>query len=163
MTEDDLSSVLAELGGRSFAKEIKRWVHGTTDLPLKALLQGQGIAVLEEPAQISQRLGVRVAESAGIQIKTVLRGSAAERAGFAAGDEWLGLETGTGKSATNWRLTKLDDLLLYAGTATKVGALVARDKRLLKLSLTLPKSVTTWRLVARDSKLSNQWLNAPWV
>src|SRR5450830_1513942 len=32
MTEADLASVLAELGGRSFAKEIKRWVHGTTDL-----------------------------------------------------------------------------------------------------------------------------------
>jgi len=161
MTEDDLSSVLAELSGRSFDKEIKRWVHGTTDLPLKTLLEGQGIAVLEEPAQIAQRLGLRVTESAGIQIKIVLRGGAAERAGFAAGDEWLGLETGSGKSAASWRLTQLDDLLLYTGTAIKIGALVARDKRLLKLSLTLPKSVTTWRLVARDSKLVGQWLSAP--
>jgi len=161
MTESDLSTVLAELSGRSFAKELARWVHSTTHLPLKPLLEGQGIAVLEEPAQLAQRLGVRVAESAGIQIKIVLRGGAAERAGFAAGDEWLGLETGTGKTASSWRLTKLDDLLLYAGPATKIGALVARDKRLLKLSLTLPKSVTTWRLVARDSKLLDQWLSAP--
>jgi predicted metalloprotease with PDZ domain len=161
MTEDDLSSVLAELSGRSFAKEIKRWVHGTADLPLKPLLEKQGIAVLEEPAQTAQRLGLRVTESAGIQINIVLRGGAAERAGFAAGDEWLGLETGTGKAATRWRLSKLDDLLLYAGAATKIGALVARDKRLLTLSLTLPKSVTTWQLVARDSQLANQWLNTP--
>ena len=161
MLESDLSAVLAELAGRSFTKEIARWVHGTTDLPLKPLLEKQGINVLEEPAQIAQRLGLRVAEGSGIQIKTVLRGGAAERAGFAAGDEWLGLEAGSGKSSSNWRLSKLDDLLLYAGTATKIGALVARDKRLLKLSLTLPKSVTTWRLVARDSKLVNQWLNVP--
>ncbi|MDO9165019.1 MAG: peptidase M61, partial [Rhodoferax sp.] len=161
MLEADLSAVLAELGQRSFAKEIARWVHGTADLPLKSLLERQGIAVLEEPAQIAQRLGVRVADSAGIHIKVVLRGGAAERAGFAAGDEWLGLEVGPAKSCTSWRLTKLDDLLLYAGSATKVGALVARDKRLLKLSLTLPKAVTTWRLVARDSKLTAQWLNSP--
>jgi predicted metalloprotease with PDZ domain len=153
--------VLAELSGRSFVKELGRWVHGTADLPLESLLEGQGIAVLEEPAQLAQRLGVRVAENAGVQIKIVLRGGAAEQAGFAAGDEWLGLEVGSGKSATQWRLSRLDELLLYAGTATKIGALVARDKRLLKLSLTLPKAVTTWRLVARDSKLSTQWLNVP--
>ena len=161
MLEGDLSCVLAELAGRSFAKEMTRWVHGTADLPLKPLLERHGIAVLEEPAQIAQRLGLRVTEGTGIQIKTVLRGGAAERAGFAAGDEWVGLETGTGKSASNWRLAKLDDLLLYAGTATKIGALVARDKRLFNLTLTLPKAVTTWRLVARDSKLVGQWLNAP--
>jgi hypothetical protein len=36
---------------------------------------------------------------------------------------------------------------------------VARDKRLLKLSLALPQSVTTWRLVARDAQLVKLWLN----
>ena len=161
MTEADLSSVLAELSGRSFTKELAHWVHSTADLPLKPLLEAQGIAVLEEPAQIAQRLGVRATESAGIQIKTVLRGGAAERAGFAAGDEWLGLEVGSGKTASRWRLSKLDDLLLYAGSATQVGALVARDKRLLTLPLTLPKSVTTWRLVAHDSKRVKPWLSSP--
>ncbi len=160
MTEDDLTSVLAELSGRSFAKEISRWVHSTAELPLKPLLQAQGVSVLEEPAQIAQRLGLRVSEGpSGVQIKTVLRGGAAERAGFAAGDEWLGVMVGSVKSATHWRLTTLDDLALYAGTASKIGALVARDKRLLNLSLTLPKSVTTWRLAVRDSKLLDRWLN----
>ncbi len=161
MRESDLASVLAELSGRSFAHEISSWVHGTADLPLKPLLEGHGIAVLDEPAQLAQRLGLRVAESAGVHIKTVLRGGAAERAGFAAGDEWLGVETGSGKSSTSWRLSKLDDLLLYAGTESKIGVLVSRDKRLLKLSLTLPESVTTWRLVARDNNLVGQWLNSP--
>ena len=159
MTEDDLCSVLEELSGRSFTPEIGRWVHGTKDLPLKNLLEHQGITVHEEPAQIAQRLGLRVSEGGAVQIKTVLRGGAAERAGFAAGDEWLGIEVGSGKSATQWRLTALDDLLLYAGDASRIGALVARDKRLVRLSLTMPKVVTSWRLVERDSKLLDQWLN----
>ncbi len=161
MTEADLSSVLTELAGRSFAKELARWVHGTTELPLKALLTGQGVTVLEEPAQLAQRLGLRVTENTGIHIKVVLRGGAAEQAGFAAGDEWLGLEVGTGKSATQWRLTKLDELPLYAGTALKVGALVARDKRLMTLALTLPQTVTTWHLVAHDKARVSQWLSSP--
>ena len=159
MIESDLAAVLTELSGRSFAKEIKHWVHDITDLPLKPLLTAQGLAVLEEPAPIAERLGLRVTETSGVQVKTVLRGSAAEHAGFAAGDEWLGVEVGTGKSSSQWRLTRLDDLLLYAGSALIIGALVARDKRLLKLSLTLPQSVTTWQLVVRDSKILSQWLN----
>lgn len=160
MRENDLSSVLAELSGRSFAGEIARWVHGTAELPLKALLERQGVTVLEEPAPLAQRLGLRVTEDSGIRIKTVLRGGAAEKAGFAAGDEWLGLETGSGKTSSNWRLSKLDDLLLYAGTALKIEALVARDKRLFKLSLTLPRSVTSWQLVLRDKTRVDQWLNS---
>ncbi|MFT6591516.1 MAG: putative metalloprotease with PDZ domain [Rhodoferax sp.] len=161
MTQDDLLAVLSALSGRSFAKEITRWVHGTADLPLKPLLTAHGLAVLEEPAQLAQRLGLRVAESAGsLHLKVVLRGSAAEQAGFAAGDEWLGLEVGSGKRASQWRLSKLDDLLLYAGTATRVVALVARDKRLIKLPLTLPKRVTTWRLKVQDSQRLGQWLKA---
>jgi predicted metalloprotease with PDZ domain len=160
MQEADLTAVLQALSGRSFTKEIAQWVHGTTDLPLQPLLARQGVTVLEEPAQIAQQLGVRVAESSGIHIKTVLRGGAAEQAGFAAGDEWLGVTVGKGKSASHWRLSKLDDLLLYGGTASKIGALVARDKRLLTLALTLPKSITTWRLTVRDSSMVSQWLSA---
>jgi predicted metalloprotease with PDZ domain len=161
MTQADLAAVLADLSGRSFAKELTHWVHGTAELPLKPLLEAQGLTVLEEPAQLAQRLGLRVTENAtGLQVKVVLRGGAAESAGLTAGDEWLAVEIGSGKSLTRWRITKLDELVLYAGTATKIGIWVARDKRLLKLSLTLPKSVTTWRLAVRDNLLLAQWLNA---
>lgn len=161
MSEADLTNVLADLSGRSFAREIARWVHSTADLPLKTLLENRGVAILEDPAQVAQRLGLRVSESGGIHVKAVLRGGAAERAGLAAGDEWIGIETGSGKSASSWRLTKLDEIALYAGTASRIGVLVARDKRLLRLTLTLPKTVTTWRLAARDSKLVDQWLTDP--
>src|SRR6185312_6550111 len=113
---------------------------------------------LDEPAQLAQRLGLRVSESNGIQIKTVLRGGAAERAGLAAGDEWLGIEVGTRAAATGWRMGKLDELLLYAGPARKVTVIVARDKRLLRLALALPPTVTTWRLALRDAALAKPWL-----
>jgi predicted metalloprotease with PDZ domain len=156
MTEADFASVLKELGGRAFTREIAAWIHGTRELPLQELLMPQGVAVLEEPAQLQQRLGLRVTETAGIQIKTVLRGGAAEQAGLAANDEWLGVEVG----GTAWRMTKLDDLLLYAGAHKKMTLLVARDRRLLRLELNLPAAVTTWRLVLRDAARAQPWLAA---
>ncbi|HXE22975.1 MAG TPA: peptidase M61 [Rhodoferax sp.] len=157
MTEADFAAVLHELGGRSFSREIAQWVHGTRDLPLQDLLERHGVAVLDEPAQLAQRLGLRVSESNGIQIKTVLRGGAGERAGLAAGDEWLGIEVGTG-AAAGWRLGKLDELPLYAGSARKLTVIVARDKRLLRMPLVLPPAVTTWRLALRDAALAKPWL-----
>lgn len=157
MTEDDFAAVLQDLGGRSFKRELAQWVHGTRELPLRELLHHHGVAVTDEPAQLAQRLGLRVAESNGaIQVKTVLRGGAAEKAGLAAGDEWLGVEAG----GSGWRLGKLDDLLFYAGTHKSVTALVARDRRLLRLPLTLPGAATTWRLALRDAALARPWLAA---
>lgn len=157
MAEADFAAVLKELGGRSFAREIAAWVHGTRELPLQDLLPQHGVAVHEDPAQLQHRLGVRVVETAGIQVKTVLRGSAAEQAGLAAGDEWVGVEV----AGTGWRLSKLEDLLLYAGAHRKVVALVARDRKLLRLDLSIPAAATTWRLALRDPALAQPWLAAP--
>ncbi len=161
MREEDLGAVLNELSGRSYAAEIRDWVHGCADLPAENLLTRHGVAVLNEPAALAQRLGLRVVESAGIQVKTVLRGGSAERAGFAAGDEWLALEVGSGKSASAWRLTRLDDVLLYCGSVTKMVALLARDKRLVRATLTLPNAVSTWQLVLRDRTRADVWLANP--
>ena len=164
LREQDVAETLQAAGGRSFAPELAQWVHGRGELPLQELLQQHGIAVRQEPAQLAQRLGLRVRENQGIRITTVLRGGAAERAGFAAGDEWLGLEP-AGKTPARaqahqggWRLSRLDDLTLYVGPATQVIALVARDKRLLRLALTLPPGVTTWRLAVQDAALADEWL-----
>jgi predicted metalloprotease with PDZ domain len=158
LREDDLAAVLQELTGRSYARELARWVHGTGELPLKPLLAQHGVAAHEEPAQLAQRLGLRVTENHALQIKTVLHGGAAAQAGFAAGDEWLGVEVGSGAKASQWRLGKLDELLLYAGTAKRVRALVARDQRLLGLTLSLPQGVTTWRLKVADAAAVKRWL-----
>ncbi len=157
MTESDFAAVLKELGGRSFARELANWVHGTRDLPLQELLEGQGVAVAHDPAQLQQRLGVRTADAGGfVQVKTVLRGGAAELAGFAANDEWLGVEV----AGSGWRMGKLDDLMLYAGAHRKLTALVARDRRLLRLELNVPAQATTWRLVLRDAARAQRWLAA---
>ncbi|MBW3656606.1 MAG: peptidase M61 [Gemmatimonadetes bacterium] len=156
MAEADFAAVLRELGGRSFARELAAWVHGTRDLPLEELLQKQGIYALDEPAQLQQRLGLRISETNGIQLKTVLRGGAAEQAGMAANDEWLGVEV----AGVAWRLNKLEDLPLYAGSHRKLTALVARDRRILRLELNLPTAATTWRLVLRDVALAQPWLAA---
>ena len=159
MTEDDLAAVLHALSGRSYARELARWVHGTSDLPLRDLLEQHGVAILETPAQLAQALGLRIGEGPTVQIKTVLRGGAAELAGFCAGDEWLGVEVGKGAAAQGWRMTRLDDLSLYAGSQTRVRALVARDKRLLQLTLVPPRAVTTWHLSVRDKQLVDAWLS----
>jgi len=83
----------------------------------------------------------------------------AEKAGFSAGDEWLAVEVGRGQAAQCWRLQRLDDLALYAGAASTVVALVARDRRVLRLQLRLPQGQTTWRLAVRDAKQLGRWLN----
>jgi predicted metalloprotease with PDZ domain len=166
MTEADLLAVLKTLAGRSYATELAVWVHSTDDMPLETLLLGAGIGVLHEPSQLAQALGLRVVEGTAVQIKNVLRGGAAEAAGFASGDEWFGIAINATKprrgkptpANPGWRIHKLDEVALYAGTYTQVNALVARDKRLVTLPLALPKTETTWRLVSREPKLVAGWL-----
>ncbi|MGP1685089.1 MAG: M61 family metallopeptidase, partial [Giesbergeria sp.] len=132
MLEADLLAVLHELGGRSYAQDIAAWAHSTQELPLAELLAVHGVQMQRDAPQVAQRLGLRVAGGDGVRLKVVLRGGLAERAGMAAGDEWLGIETPTGA----WRLQKLDDLTLYTPPDTReIVALVARDQRLLRLPL----------------------------
>jgi predicted metalloprotease with PDZ domain len=159
MSEADVARALAKVGGRSFARELRQWVHGTNDLPLRQLLTAHGVSVHDDPAQTAQWLGLRVAEGAhGIQVKNVLRGSACEAAGFAPGDEWIGIEAAGGQDEPGWRLHKLDELQQFTGTARRVVALVSRDQRLLRLPLRLPPPATTWRLAVRDPALMAAWL-----
>lgn len=160
--ESDFAAALEAVGGRSFATEIASWVHSTDELPLSDLLRAHGVAALDDPAQRAQELGLRVAETGGsVQIKVVLRHSAAEQAGFSAHDEWIGIEVpaARGRPAQGWRIARLDDLALYLGPLKKITALVARDRRLLRLPLTLPSGVTTWRLFAQDPARLTRWLD----
>ena len=156
MCAADFAAVLQILGKRSFDAELKSWVHGTGELPLRELLVQHGVAVHDDPAQLAQRLGLRVSEVNGLHIKTVLSGGASEKAGFAAGDEWLGVEAI--KQQNGWRMQRLDDLLPYAGTAKNVIALVSRDKRLVRLELSMPPLATTWRLAIKDAVKVDAWL-----
>jgi predicted metalloprotease with PDZ domain len=158
MAEQDLLNVLAELGGRSYAQDLARWVHSTQELPVAELLERHGIKVHREPDQVAQQLGLRVKESGGLTIHQVLRGGVAEAAGFASGDEWLAVQAVGTKASGPWRMQTLDDLTLYAGNAKKVLATVARDKRLLTLSLAMPKPSTAVRLAVSNAALVKRWL-----
>ena len=155
MSEQDLAEELQAASGRSMAPELAAWVHGVGELPLKSLLQEHGVAVMDDPAQLAQRLGLRCSETAGVVVKTVLHGGAAHAAGLAAGDEWLGVELEGGRG---WRLQKLEDLKLYCLPGQTVTALVARDQQLLRLPLHMPAEGTTWRLAMGDAAAVERWL-----
>jgi predicted metalloprotease with PDZ domain len=167
MDEALLREVLQDLGGRSFDAELDAWVHSTAELPLAELLQAHGIALQSDTPQPAQRLGLRVTEGSAVLVKTVLRGGLAEQAGMAPGDEWLGIEV----QGQGWRITQLDDLALYAGKATQVTALVARDRRLLRLPLALqrptgskrkasaPEQPDTVTLAITDAARAARWLD----
>ena len=137
MTEADLRAELASLAGRSFDNELDQWVHSTAELPLAELLAAHGVALKPEQPQLAQRLGLRVTENHSVQLKTVLRGGPAEKAGMAAGDEWLGVQV----QGEGWRIARLEDVAFYAGAATQVTAVVARDGRLLQLPMALPAAL----------------------
>ncbi len=111
MREADLRAVLRRLGRRSFDAELDAWVHGTEELPVRELLTAHGVRWQDSPAPLAQRLGVRVDEgTSGVRLRHVLRGSAAEAAGLAAGDEWLAVE----RDGAIWRVLRLDDVALHA-------------------------------------------------
>ena len=161
MREQDLLDELHALTGRSWAGEIQRWVHSTQELPLHELLTAHGVKVDAETSAMAQRLGLRVTEAGGqVQIRGVLRGSAAEAAGLAAGDEWLGLDVGTQAQGGSWRLNKLDDLSVLLGPTRQLVALVARDKRLLRLPLTVPAQASQWQLSVPADRVISSWPGA---
>jgi predicted metalloprotease with PDZ domain len=158
ITEADFAAALRECSGRSYAQEIAAWVHGKEDLPLQDLLAAHGVNATPEPGAslpMAQRLGLRVNESGGsLILKTVLRGGLAEKAGLAAGDEWL--------AADDWRIHKLEDLAMLCGNKAKTIATVSRDKRLLRLPLALPpkenEPSSSFMLRSAKDELLNAWL-----
>ncbi len=161
MREQDLLDELHAVTGRSWAGEIQRWVHSTQELPLRELLTAHGVTVDAETSGMAQRLGLRVNEIGGqVQIRGVLRGSAAEAAGLAAGDEWLGLDVGAKAQGGSWRLNKLDDLSTLLGPTRQLVALVSRDKRLLRLPLTVPAQASHWQLSVPADRATSSWPGA---
>ncbi len=161
MREQDLLDELHAVTGRSWAGEIQRWVHSTQELPLRELLTAHGVTVDAETSGMAQRLGLRVNEIGGqVQIRGVLRGSAAEAAGLAAGDEWLGLDVGSQAQGGSWRLNKLDDLSALLGPTRQLVALVSRDKRLLRLPLTVPAQASHWQLSVPADRATSSWPGA---
>jgi predicted metalloprotease with PDZ domain len=162
--EADVARALKRVGGRAFDSELLHWVHGTADLPVQQLLARAGTHVKHDKAPLAQQLGLRVSEANGLVLKTVLRGGAAEAAGMAAGDEWLGLEfkpLKRSQQAEAWRITRLEEVNTLRGQRSQLTALIARDKRLLRCPLTWPEPTQAVKLGVGDAELLARWLGQP--
>ena len=99
MAEADLLAVLQAQDRPQLRHEIDAWVHGTDDLPLKALLPGRAraggpapLAHAGGPARAGKRRH-RGQDGAGRRRR---------RRGLSPGDEWLGIELPPAKGA-GWR------------------------------------------------------------
>jgi predicted metalloprotease with PDZ domain len=162
--EADVARALKRVGSRAFDTELRHWVHGTADLPVLSLLAQAGAKVQMEKAPLAQQLGLRVSETNGaIALKNVLRGGAAEAAGMAAGDDWLGVEFAParrGESVEAWRVHKLDEVNALRGARAKLTALVSRDKRLLRCALAWPEPTQAVKLSVGDAGQLARWLSA---
>jgi predicted metalloprotease with PDZ domain len=157
MREQDLLDELQAQTGRSWQAEISAWVHSTEELPVAKLLKGQGIQIHVDTSSFAERLGLRHTDSpSGVQVKAVLRGSAAEHAGLAARDEWLGVDVGARGQGGSWRIQKLAEVPELLGKEHKFTALVSRDRQLLRLPFTVPQQSSVWRLEAAKDR------TAPW-
>ena len=125
ITEADIAAVLAQVAGRSMADELRDWVHGTDELPLAPLWSAFGIEVRPERAGLAATLGLRLSEGpiTGVQVKSVLAGSAAGAAGLSAGDELLAVD--------GWRIRRLDDAQAWLQRDRPFELLLVRDQRVL--------------------------------
>lgn len=165
LDEQGFLEVLHEISGKDFSNELKAWVHSTQELPLKTLLQLQGVELKDEPAQWAQRLGLRLSEGAGpLIIKQVLRGGPAHVCGLCPGDEWLGLEVPSKSSANKeaWRMQKIEDWSLFVQDQKEVTLIISRDKRILHIPMKTANmnQTTTPRLLPKDMELISKWLKA---
>jgi predicted metalloprotease with PDZ domain len=150
ITEADIAQALKSAGGRSYAAELKAWVHGTGELPVADLLPVMGLSEAHDAERLSAAWGLRLSEGpvTGCVVRQVLRGSAAEAAGLCAGDEILAVQ--------GWRVRRLDDAAQWlaaqqpqdrahkgsgkgarprATSISAVALLVNRDQRILTLKL----------------------------
>jgi predicted metalloprotease with PDZ domain len=137
--ESHIADALEAVGGRSYARELAAWVHGTGELPLRELLEAAGVAWRDERQGFTAALGLRLHEgAAGVQVRQVLAGSAAMRAGVSAGDELLAVD--------GWRVRRLDEAQQWIGAGKAFELLLARDQRLHTLTLKPEATATTLAL-----------------
>ncbi len=127
--EVDLLRELQQCSGRSYQRELDRWVHDVHELPLPGLLQAMGVDITDDRAGLAAGLGLRLSEGplSGVQVKSVLADSAAQRAGLSAGDELLAVD--------GWRVRKLDEALQWIGAERAFALALVRDQRLLTLEV----------------------------
>ena len=130
---DDLALGLRALAGlragAALHQQLLAWVQGTDELPLAELLASVGLELQAEAATLAASLGLRLSEGPvrGVQVRAVLAGGPAQRAGVSAGDELLALD--------GWRIHRLDEAQAWLRPGQPFELLLVRDQRVQRLLL----------------------------
>jgi predicted metalloprotease with PDZ domain len=142
--EDDVERALQQVAGRSLAEELHAWVHGTEDVDLQPLLARMGVAWKTEPLSFAAVLGLRLSEGpvTGVQVRSVLRDSAAALAGVSAGDELLAVD--------RWRVRRLEDAQQWLTVGAPFELLLVRNQRVLTCHVEPPAQALSTVALAAD-------------
>ena len=159
VAEADIADALQQVAGRSLAAELAAWVHGRDELPLPSLLARAGVSLQPEAADLAAELGLRLSEGAlsGVHVKSVHRGSIAERAGLSAGDELLAVD--------GWRVRRLEDARAWMRAGQSLELSFVRDQRLRSARLQAPAASAAGVMLKLDDKPSPaaQALRREWL
>ena len=168
IAEADIATALEVVGGRCFAPELQAWVHGREPLPVQELLADHGVWGQTQALTWAQKLGVKVqdgdsSQQRSLKIHSVLRGSCAEAAGLAAGDEWLGVEA----AGQIWRLYQLEQLAYLLPPEVQAGhapyaLLYSREQNIHRSQMSLmpwmPAQGALHALQVQDPLKAQAWL-----
>jgi len=132
VSEAELEALLDSVSGLKLKRLLDRWVRGTVDLPLAALLKPFGVTLADATKDAKASLGVRTArEGNDCKLANVYEGGAAHRAGLSGGDLLVALD-GLRVSATN-----LDSLLARYRVGDTVVVHAFRRDELLSFDVSL--------------------------
>lgn len=147
VTEAELEALIDSVSGLKLKRTLDRWVRGTADLPLAALLKPFGIALADATKEVKASLGVRkTREGNDCKLANVYEGGAAHRAGLSGGDLLVAID-GLRVSATN-----LDNLLARYRVGDTVSVHAFRRDELLCFNATLTADDAPQMELAAEAK-----------
>jgi len=132
VTEADVQALFDEITGLKLKRALRRYVHGTMDIPLAELLAPFGVALADARQQIKPGLGVRTnGDGNDCRLAHVYEKGVAHRAGLSAGDVLVAID-GLRVTASN-----LETLLGRYRIGDKVTLHVFRRDELMNFSARL--------------------------
>ena len=138
LTEEAVLDEVQARAGQGLRDELAGWIHAREPLPLAPALAAAGLKTVQEPASLATSLGLKLSEGpvTGVQVKSVLHGGAAARAGVSAGDELLAVD--------GWRIRRLDVASQWLAKGQPFELTLVRQQRLMRLSVA-PADEAPWQ------------------
>ncbi len=165
IAEDAFPTLVREATAIEVGDEVRRWAHGTEELPLAALLEPFGLALRFVPHCAAPSIGARTVTASGdVRLSSVAAGGAAHDAGLSAGDVLVaidGLRVGNGRLDTllaRYRAGDAVDVAAFRGDVLQTRRLVLEPSSQTALIETVGKPSKT-AVLMRDAWLSGA---APW-